>query len=116
MGNFTKVGVTSDFTDGSKKKVAAGGQEILLARVGNNYYAIGNRCPHLNGDLSLGTLEGNIITCPRHKSQFDISNGQVIKWTNWPGPLRTLSEVVKAPQPLKTYKVKVEGNDISLEV
>jgi 3-phenylpropionate/trans-cinnamate dioxygenase ferredoxin component len=116
MANYIKVGITADFKDGTKKKVDAGGQEIMLARVGINYYAIANRCPHLNGDLSLGSLEGTIITCPRHHSQFDLKNGQVIKWTNWSGPVKAISEMVKSPRPVKTYKVKVEGNDISVEV
>ena len=89
MGNYVKVANTSEFTDGSKKKVTARDQEIMLARVGTNYYAIANRCPHMGGDLSMGTLEGTVITCPRHGSQFDIKDGKVIRWTNWPGPVRT---------------------------
>ena len=52
---------------------------------------------------STGKLEGTVIDCPRHHSQFDLANGEVKKWTNWPGPLRMLSEVAKKPQSLKTY-------------
>ncbi len=115
-GTFTKAGKTSEFSDGSKKKVVIEGQEIMLAKIGTNYYAIANRCPHMGGDLSMGTLEGTVITCPRHGSQFDIKDGHNIRWTNWPGAVRAMSEIVKSPRPVTTYKVKVEGDDILIEI
>ncbi|OGO00791.1 MAG: (2Fe-2S)-binding protein, partial [Chloroflexi bacterium RBG_13_52_12] len=80
MGNFIKAGTTSEFRDGTKKKVSIEGQDILLARVGINYYAVGNKCPHMGAALSEGTLEGTVITCPRHGSQFDIISGKNIRW------------------------------------
>ncbi len=113
---FVKAGNTSEFNEGSRKKVTLNGEEIMLARVGSNYYAIANRCPHMGGDLSMGTLEGTVITCPRHGSQFDIVSGKNIRWTNWPSAVRTLAEVVKSPRPVKTYAVKVEGNEILIEI
>jgi 3-phenylpropionate/trans-cinnamate dioxygenase ferredoxin subunit len=116
MGNFVKVGNTSEFADGSKKKVTANDQQIMLARVGTNYYAIANTCPHMGGNLSMGTLEGTVITCPRHGSQYDIKDGKVIRWTNWPGPVGLAAKVLKSPRSPKTYKVKVEGSDIFVEV
>lgn len=115
-GKFIEAANTSAFSEGTKKKIILSGHEIMLTRIGGNYYAIANRCPHLGGDLSNGKLDGTIITCPRHGSQFDITSGKIIKWTNWPGPIRTLSEVVKAPQQVKTYRVKVEGDKIFIEI
>jgi 3-phenylpropionate/trans-cinnamate dioxygenase ferredoxin component len=115
-GTFYKAANISEFTDGVKKKVTVQGQEILLAKVGESFYAVGNKCPHLGGDLSAGKLEGTVIECPRHHSQFDLRNGEVKKWTNWPGPLRTLSEVAKKPQALKVHAVKVENGDILIEI
>jgi 3-phenylpropionate/trans-cinnamate dioxygenase ferredoxin subunit len=116
VGTFYKAGINSEFSDGTKKKVIIEGQEILIAKVGESYYAVGNKCTHLGGDLSAGTLEGTVIDCPRHHSKFDLSTGEVKIWTNWPGPLRTLSEIVKAPQPLKIHRVKVENSDILIEI
>ena len=55
-----------------------GDKECLVANVNGNYYAIGNRCTHANADLSKGSLEGNVVTCPRHKSKFDVTTGKVI--------------------------------------
>lgn len=115
-GRFIKAGDVSELSGAGKKKINIEGKEIMLAQAGDAYYAVDNRCPHMGGDLSSGKLDDTIITCPRHASQFDISTGQVVRWTNWPGPLRTLSEVVKSPRPIKTYKVKVENGGIYIEV
>jgi 3-phenylpropionate/trans-cinnamate dioxygenase ferredoxin subunit len=116
MGKFIKAGNTGELKDGSKKKVTIEGQEILLARVGNNYYAIGNRCAHMGGDLSMGALEGNIVTCPRHGSQFDVRDGKVIRWMKGAGLFAAMGKVLKSPRPVPTYKVRVEGDIISIEV
>jgi 3-phenylpropionate/trans-cinnamate dioxygenase ferredoxin component len=116
MSTFIKAGNTTDYSDGTKKKVTVSGQEILLVKAENNYYAIANRCPHLNGDLSMGTLEGTVITCPRHASQFDIRDGKVIRWTNWTGAVKAMAGVFKSERPVKTYKTKVENGEISVEV
>jgi 3-phenylpropionate/trans-cinnamate dioxygenase ferredoxin subunit len=116
MANYVKVGNTGEFKDGSKKKVSVEGQEIMIARVGNSYYAVGNRCAHMGGDLSAGTLEGTIITCPRHGSQFDVRDGKNIRWMKGSGVFATIGKALKSPRPIPTYKVKVEGDAISVEV
>ena len=116
MGSYMEAGKTGEFQDGSQKKVTLQGQEIMLARVGGNYYAIAGRCPHMGGDLWLGRLEGTVITCPRHGSQFDIKDGHNIRWTNWTGIISAVSKAVKSPRPVRTYKVKVEGDKILVEV
>jgi 3-phenylpropionate/trans-cinnamate dioxygenase ferredoxin subunit len=100
----------------SKKKVNVQGQEIMLARVGDKYYAIGNRCPHMGGDLAAGKLEGAIITCPRHGSQFDITDGHNIRWMKGSGLAAAMGKVLKAPRPVLPYRVKVEGDAILVEV
>jgi nitrite reductase/ring-hydroxylating ferredoxin subunit len=116
MGNYVKAGNVNEFKEGSKKKVSVEGKEILLVRVDGNYYAIGNRCAHMGGDLSAGTLEGIIITCPRHGSQFDIRNGENIRWLKGSGFAAAVGKALKSPRSLPVYKVKVEGDTISIEV
>jgi len=64
MGSSIEAGKTSDFEDGTKKRVLVQGQEILLARIGDKYYATDNRCPHLGGDLSAGNLEEQLLPAP----------------------------------------------------
>jgi 3-phenylpropionate/trans-cinnamate dioxygenase ferredoxin subunit len=62
----------------------------------------------MGGNLSKGMLEGNTVTCPRHKSKFDVTTGKVVS-----GPKIPLVHPKIKDEP--TYIVKVEGNDILLE-
>jgi 3-phenylpropionate/trans-cinnamate dioxygenase ferredoxin subunit len=97
------------------KMVMAEGREILLARVGDKYFATDDRCPHMKGDLSQGKLEGTVVTCPRHGSQFDITDGQVVRWLKG-GLMSKLAAVLKSPQTLVVHNVKVEDGKILVEV
>jgi 3-phenylpropionate/trans-cinnamate dioxygenase ferredoxin subunit len=116
MGTYVLAGVTGEFKDGTMKKITANGQEIMVAQAGINYYAVANRCPHFGGDLSAGRLEGNIVTCPRHGSQFDVRNGKNIRWMKGSGIIAAVGKALKSPRDIATYKVKVEGDKISVEV
>lgn len=116
MSNFVKAADTGDFQDGTKNKVTVEGKEILLAKIGGSYYAIDNKCPHMGGNLCAGQLKGSVITCPLHGSQFDVTDGRVVRWLKGSGILTAIGKVLKSPRPIKTYTVKVEGNDILIEV
>jgi 3-phenylpropionate/trans-cinnamate dioxygenase ferredoxin subunit len=116
MGNFVEAGKTSEFKDGTKKRLLLQGHEILLARVGDKYYATENRCPHLGGDLSEGSLEGTVVTCPRHSSQFDLRDGKVVRWLKGTGLLSAVGKTIKSPKPLRTYNVRTEGDTILIEI
>ena len=116
MGNFVKAAKVTEFKDGTRKKVSIGDKEILLARVSGKFYAVGNRCAHMGGDLSAGTLEGNIVTCPRHGSQFDITSGKNLRWMKGSGLAAAVGKAIKSPRPIPAYNVKVEGDDISIEI
>ena len=111
-----EVAKTSELEDGVMKEVLARGGEILLARVGDSYYAADNRCPHMGGKLSPGKLEGFVVTCPVHGSQFDLKNGEVVRWLKGSGLLSKIGEALKSPQPLTTYSVEVKGDRILIEI
>jgi 3-phenylpropionate/trans-cinnamate dioxygenase ferredoxin subunit len=116
MGDFIEAGKTREFQDGTMKKLLVQGQEILLAKTGDKYYAVSNRCPHLGGDLSGGRLEGTVVTCPRHASQFDLRDGKVVRWLKGSGLLATVGKTLKPPKALKTYRTKTEGEIILVEI
>jgi 3-phenylpropionate/trans-cinnamate dioxygenase ferredoxin subunit len=116
MPDFVEVGKKNDVADGQLKMVTVEDREILLARVSGKYYAAYGRCPHMGGKLWLGKLNGTVVTCPRHSSRFDLTDGHVIRWTNWSGIKLALSKIVRRPRPLKTYKVKIEGDKILVAV
>jgi 3-phenylpropionate/trans-cinnamate dioxygenase ferredoxin subunit len=112
MAEYTDAGPTSEVPSGTMKKVILGDREILLAHIGNAYYAANNTCPHMGGDLSKGTLEGTVVTCPNHHSQFDLRDGHVVRWTDLSGIVLAVANVLKPPRTLKTHEVKIEGERI----
>jgi 3-phenylpropionate/trans-cinnamate dioxygenase ferredoxin component len=112
MVDFIEIARTDDLKDDAMKKICTGGRELLLARVGDNSHCADNRCPHLNGDLSRGTLAGKVITCPEHFSQFDLASGAVLLWTNTAGMVARLDRQAHPPRPLSVYEVKVEGDRV----
>ena len=116
MGNFVEVGKTGEMQDGTMKMVFANDQEILLAKIDEEYYATEDRCPHMQARLVLGKLEGTVVTCPRHGSQYNIKTGEVVRWLKGTGLLSRVGKALKPPQQLRTYKVIIEGNSIMVEV
>jgi 3-phenylpropionate/trans-cinnamate dioxygenase ferredoxin subunit len=116
MGKLIEIGDISEFEDGEMKEVVIQGQEMLVARIGKNYYVVNNRCPHLGGKLSKGKLEGMIITCPLHGSQFDLSNGQVLRWMKGSGLFSRIGKILKSPRPLVTHKVTLVDNKLLIEI
>ena len=116
MGKFVEIGKEGDLANGTMKEVKIEGHDILLARIADKYYAIDNRCPHLGGNLSRGRFEGTVVTCPVHGSQFDITDGRIVRWLKGSGPLQTVSKMFKGPKPVAIYKVKIEDNKVLVEV
>ena len=115
-GDMTEIGRVGDLKDGEMKMVVVRGREILLAMAGGQYYAADNRCPHMGGNLSKGRLQGTFVTCPRHGSQYDLKDGLVIRWTNWPAALLALDQYRSQRRPLQVYPVAVDGYSIKAEL
>jgi 3-phenylpropionate/trans-cinnamate dioxygenase ferredoxin subunit len=104
---FVRVLDISELPEGQMVMVVVGGREVLVANVDGSYYAIANRCTHLGGNLSKGKLEGSVVTCPRHGSQFDVKTGQSIR-----GP--KIAFLTMKAKDEETYTVKVEGTTIMI--
>ena len=94
---------------GKTKMVKFLDREILIANVNRTYYAIGNKCTHANGDLSQGTLEGNVVTCPKHNSKFDVATGKVVA----PPKVGFFHPKIH-DEP--SYSLKVEGENVLIKV
>jgi nitrite reductase/ring-hydroxylating ferredoxin subunit len=78
------------------------GREILAVNIEGNVYCLDGRCTHAGSPLFEGTLEGNVLTCPWHYSQFNITNGAVVR-----GP---------AYKPLKSYIVEERENTVFIDL
>jgi len=116
MSEFVEVPGGNELQSGQMKMFNLGKHEILLARVGDTFYAADNRCPHMSGNLSEGKLDKTIVTCPRHHSQFDLMDGHVVRWTDWSGIKLSMGKMVKSPRPLNTYKAKLDGDKVMVEI
>lgn len=69
--------------------------DVAVFSVEGGFCATQARCPHRQGPLSEGVVDGSTVTCPLHGAQFNVWTGAVLR-----GP---------AKDPLKTYRVTVEG-------
>ncbi len=112
MEDFIKLTTTEGIEAGGLKSASLDGHELLVAHAGDQYFIADGRCPHMGGHLPDGTLEGTVLTCPRHHSQFDLTDGHVVRWTDWGGAKLEMGKLLRHPRPLRTFAVKVEGNDI----
>ncbi|MFD1659107.1 Rieske (2Fe-2S) protein [Streptomyces caeni] len=52
---------------------------LAVYRLGGRLYAVADRCPHAGAALSQGEVEGTVVTCPGHGSQFDLCTGERVR-------------------------------------
>lgn len=52
------------------------GKNIVVFNVDGGLYASLNRCPHADLPIDESTMEGEVIECPWHGIQFDLSTGE----------------------------------------
>jgi 3-phenylpropionate/trans-cinnamate dioxygenase ferredoxin component len=104
-----RVAGIGDIPPGSMRQADVRGVAVLVANVGGVYYAVANTCSHRGGNLSKGTIEDGIVTCPRHHSRFDVRTGK-----NLSGP-RILGKTWKTGD-VRPYPVRVEGGDVVVDL
>ena len=106
---YLEVGKIGEISEGTMKAFQVQGKDILVANLGGKFYAIGNKCTHLGGDLSKGSLEGKIVVCPKHGSRFDITTGESTL-----GPKIGFIKLKTKNEPV--YEVKIEGDSIKVNI
>jgi nitrite reductase/ring-hydroxylating ferredoxin subunit len=99
---FVKAANVRDVPPGRAKIVEIGDEDVALCNVDGKIYAIANVCTHDGGPLGEGYLLGEEIECPRHGARFNVRTGEV--------------KVLPAIMPIPTFEVKVEGDDILVDV
>ena len=102
MAKTVKVAQTSDLSPGTGKVVQADGRSIALFNVEGTFFAIDNTCTHRGGPLGEGELSGDTVQCPWHGAHFNVKTGAVTR--------------PPAPAGVRSFPVKVEGNDVLVEV
>lgn len=77
--DWTAVPASVDLTDGQPYSADVDGTPVLLVRRDGRTYAIHDRCGHRGCLLSEGELNGDVITCSCHGSQFDVRDGTLLQ-------------------------------------
>jgi nitrite reductase (NADH) small subunit len=98
---FVRAGKVGELAVGHITELQVEGKAVAVANVGGKIYAISNTCLHRGGPLGEGTLEGQIVTCPWHGWQFDVTNGKAVE-----NPATGVA----------CYPVEVRGEDIFIDV
>ncbi len=102
MPEWVKIAEVGELAPGEKKQVDLDGLEVALFNVDGEYYVIEDVCTHDGAPLAHGKFTGKEINCPRHGARFDVCTGTAL--------------CMPAIEPVDTYEVKIDGNDICIEV
>jgi 3-phenylpropionate/trans-cinnamate dioxygenase ferredoxin subunit len=66
-----------DLPAGERLFVEIDGRSIVVFKIADQIFSIGDVCSHDDGPVGEGDLEGYEIACPRHGARFDVRTGQV---------------------------------------
>src|SRR3989344_2395372 len=97
-----KVADVNEVSEGGLKKVDVNGEAVALFKIGGKIFATSNICTHAQCELDHNhAMHGEVVECACHGSQFNIKTGAVV--------------LPPATEPLKTYQVSVEGEEVFIE-
>jgi nitrite reductase/ring-hydroxylating ferredoxin subunit len=97
MPVFVRVAKAAEVPPGNGRVVVVQGHPVALFNVQGRFYAISNVCLHRGGPVGEGQLDGEIVTCPMHGWEYDV---------------RTGANTINPAARLKTYEVRLEGDDV----
>jgi NADPH-dependent 2,4-dienoyl-CoA reductase/sulfur reductase-like enzyme/nitrite reductase/ring-hydroxylating ferredoxin subunit len=72
-----------------------GEDEVVLARAGGEWFAVGARCTHYKGRLDHGLIVGDTVRCPLHHACFSLRTGDALR--------------APAFDPIPRWRVEVQG-------
>jgi 3-phenylpropionate/trans-cinnamate dioxygenase ferredoxin component len=76
---------------------------VLVSAGAGTFYALQDRCSHADFPLSDGQLlDDERLECQYHGAKFDVASGRAV--------------ALPAIRPVRTYEVKVEGDDILVDL
>jgi nitrite reductase/ring-hydroxylating ferredoxin subunit len=70
---------TDELPLGALRRISRGELDILLAHTPDGIVATDDRCPHMSAPLSIGELDGCVVTCPLHEGRFDLRSGDTVQ-------------------------------------
>jgi len=96
--DLTKGIAASALTDGSMILGRVGDQDVVLARTGDELFAIRAQCSHYRGPLVDGIIVGDTVRCPWHHACFSLRSGEALR--------------APALDPIPCWRVDREGDRI----
>ena len=99
-----RVCATVDVAPGTAKRVDVDGHRLCVVRLGDDWYVIGDECSHADFSLAEGDVweDECEIECPKHGSTFSLTTGE--------------PQTLPATQPVPVYAVRVDGDDVMVEI
>jgi nitrite reductase/ring-hydroxylating ferredoxin subunit len=129
---YVEAAKVNEIPSGKMKHVELDGKEIVVSNVNGKYYAMDDRCGHMNALLSMGNLSNdNLVTCPMHGARFDVTNGKKVKEPvltpsqemeplpkTWQKYLEYAGQIMSHVKTYdqKVYDTKVEGDSIRVKL
>ena len=127
---FFEVGKVDEVPIGKMKYVEIQGKEIVISNIGGKFYAMDDRCGHMNARLSMGNIsKDGIVTCPFHGARFDATTGKKTKeavltssqqmeplpktWQNYLEQAGQLMSYIRTYDQ-QVYEIQVEGDRIKI--
>jgi len=99
---FVTVSDGAVLEQGKLTAFEAGAERVAVLNLEGTLYAVDDLCPHRQCSLAEGRLEGTVVTCPCHGSQFDVTTGERLR-----GP---------AVRGVRAFAVRVEAGDLQVEI
>ena len=100
----TRLCSVDEVPSGTSRSFEVGPHKICLVRIGDDFYAIGDRCSHADYSLSEGEIwpDEREIECWKHGSTFSLLTGE--------------PQTLPATLPVPVYDVRVEGGEVFVSV
>lgn len=99
---FFAACTVADLTEGEPHKVVVNEITVALVLSEGEIYAINDTCSHGQVSLAEGEVEGCLLECWLHGSQFDLRNGRPVS--------------LPATDPVPVYPVKVEDATVFVRI
>ena len=113
MAKYQLDGIDS-IAEGACKLYELGGSKYLIYKLSDGYFATSAKCTHLFRSLAKGVIaDDSTIRCPLHRAEFNIRNGEVNKWANFPPGVQLLN-AVRSEKALSCFQVSEDDGQFYL--